>query len=143
MQRTTQRLHRWWIVFQAYIANMEPSELMQTEQKTYPRDAKVAAIHKLRVNVKSLAAEAKIIRQEAWRCGPAYEAELTMHRRGRLREESRYAQLALAFVRGVPYLAVERNAKEKPVYDKLFDKIRGFYRDVNHVSDPLGQWLNG
>lgn len=82
-----------------------------SETKVYPFDAKVLAIHKLRVNVKSLAAEAKIIRKEARRCGIQYEGALTMHRRGRLREEARLAQLALAFFRGRTYRSAERAAK--------------------------------
>src|SRR5688500_5552827 len=83
--------------------------IAMTEQK-HKYEPRVAAIHRLRVNVKSLAAEARIIRQEERRAGPAYRYEMSAHRRGRLREEARYAQLALAFVRGKPYKSAEREA---------------------------------
>lgn len=74
----------------------------------------VLFIHKLRVNVKSLAAESRLIREEAYRCGRQYVSYLTEHRRGRLREESRAAQLALAFIRERPYYTVEA-VDSKPV----------------------------
>lgn len=89
---------------------------VSTPTKTYPYDSKVAAIHKLRINVKSLAAEAKIIRQEAKRCGMAYEYALTLHRKGRLREEARVAHLALAYARSRAYRSAEPNTKELPLH---------------------------
>ena len=110
--------------------------------KTYEYDWKVAAIHKLRINVKSLAAEAKIIRQEARRCGACYEMELTLHRRGRLREEARYTHLALAFVRGRPYKSVERKLgclTPKIDPDKLAAKLA---RSSVREATKAAQWLN-
>lgn len=86
-----------------------------TTKPVYAYDRKVAAIHKLRVNVKSLAAEAKIIRQECRRCGILYEYELTRHRTGRLREEARVAQLAIAFARGRTYRSAEKHTKDPPI----------------------------
>ena len=80
---------------------------MSESANTYVYDRKVSAIHKLRVNIKSLAAEAKIIRQEARRAGPGYREELTSHRRDHLRVESRVAHLALAFARSRAYKSVE------------------------------------
>lgn len=89
----------------------------------YTYKLEVAAIHKLRVNAKSLAAEARIIRQEEQRCGGCYRAELTEHRRGRLRTEARYTFLALAFVRGRKYREVENKAKVKPEAARLLEKL--------------------
>lgn len=83
---------------------------METTKVEY--DARVAAIHSLRVNIKSLAAEARIIRQETRRAGPAYRNALAEHRRGRLRSEARYAHLAQAFIRGRAHREVEVKTRE-------------------------------
>jgi hypothetical protein len=98
--------------------------------KLFPRDERVTAIHRARVNVKSLAAEARLIRQEERRAGWVYREELARHRRGRLRDEARYAGLALAFIRGRAYSAVENNAKpgHRPDLVRLAKKIVGFWR---------------
>lgn len=83
------------------------NEETTVSEATYTYDWKVSAIHKLRVNIKSLAAEARIIRQEARRAGNFYSWQLTNHRRGKLREEARYTHLALAYLRGRTYAEVE------------------------------------
>jgi hypothetical protein len=108
-------------------------------------EPKVSAIHRLRVNVKSLAAESRIIRQEERRCGGAYRDELSLHRRGRLREESRYAQLALAFVRGRAYKTVEREAYGVPQPSRLVNKVKQFtggYLTPVVLEGEIGRWLN-
>jgi hypothetical protein len=123
MQRTAERLRRFWVVLRAYLANEEPP--METKKTEFAYDWKVAAIHKLRVNIKSLAAEARIIRKEAKRAGPRYRDALTGHRKGRLREEARMAHLALAFMRGRPYKSVEAKSKIPPkeMATKLCKKV--------------------
>lgn len=75
------------------------------EEARVAYDPRVIAIKRLRVNVKSLAAEARFIRREEQKSGDflRYRMELADHRRGSLREEARYAQLALAFIRGRPH----------------------------------------
>ncbi len=109
---------------------------MSTVERTYC--AKVAAIHKLRVNVKSLAEEARIIRQEAKRCGREYRAVLDCHRRGRVRDEARIAQLALAYVRGMPYRRVESKAHVMPDVRRLVEKIG---RNWKADSVSVEKWL--
>lgn len=104
----------------------------------YEFSLKVLAIHQLRVNVKSLASEARLIRQEERRCGSIYVAHLQQHRRVTVREESRYAQLALAFVRGRAYKAVEQGAKEKPSAQRLHAKLSRF---VNVKLAEIEAWL--
>jgi hypothetical protein len=70
----------------------------------YARDFRAA----LRVKIKSLAAEAKIIRREEDRAKSWHEwLSLKEHRRTVVRSEARAAQLALAFLRGIPYEKVE------------------------------------
>lgn len=102
----------------------------QSKPKIYEWNAKVDAIHKLRVNVKSLSAEAKIIRHEEARCGqfdPVHHGILRWHRITDLREASRYAGLALAFVRERKYRRVEHE-KSRPVDAvKLHNKIGKFF----------------
>lgn len=86
-----------------------------------------AAEHRLRVNVKSLAAEARIIRTEMRRAqDTCSKASLAYHRSQRLKPEARLAHLALAFVRQVPYKRVETNAKQVPLAAKVFKKLNRF-----------------
>lgn len=101
-------------------------------------DAKVAAIHRLRVNVKSLAAEARIIRREERRCGSQYVWTLQDHRRRNVREESRYAGLALAFVRGQEYQSVESKVIHPVDSARLSKKLRGFY---STTDAKICEWL--
>lgn len=104
------------------------------DTKTYKYDWKVAAIHKLRVNIKSLTAEAKIIRKEARRAGSFYSLQLTEHRRGQLRAEARYTHLALAYFRGRPHSSVERGCRKYTDPRRLLSKIKA------HL--PYGNQLN-
>lgn len=101
---------------------------------------KVMAIHKLRVNIKSLTAEAKIIRKEASRAGLGYKEQLHLHRVGRLREESRITHLALAYIRERDYNTIESTKKSVNV-SKLVDKINrtGYRTNENQIKS----WLLG
>ena len=104
-------------------------------------------IHKLRVNVKSLAAEAKIIRQEAKRY-PGDSSErgcLNWHRISVVRDEARAAQLAYAFLRNIPYSVVESEGS-KPVNVGRVSKLAGKYGHWNgwHKGDEgVLRWLAG
>ena len=107
----------------------------------YQFSKQVATIHALRVNVKSLAAEAKLIRYEEKRAGIQYQAALNGHRRGRLREEARYAQLALAFVRGRAYRSVEMEGSSEPDASRLFQKLNRFTYYPHPSEASVKQWL--
>jgi hypothetical protein len=98
-------------------------------------------IHKLRVNVKSLAAEAKIIREEI-RMADTKEAKNVLHdhRMTRVRPEARLAHLALAFTRGVPYKTVECNAREKPPVRDLVAKVSRFAWTPD-AEQKINNWL--
>jgi hypothetical protein len=63
----------------------------------------------LKVKIKSLAAEAAIIRQLEPRAGPL-RAEMAEHRRSVVRQAAREAQLAYAIIRRRPYQTVEHGA---------------------------------
>lgn len=110
---------------------------MQAVEHHY--DLKVAAIHKLRVNAKSLQAESRFIRQEERRCGKAFRSELAEHRRGRVREESRYTQLALSFVRGRPYKSVESKCVKLPHAVRLAAKVKQHMRMTSDAM--IAEWL--
>jgi hypothetical protein len=101
-------------------------------------DFRIAAIHQLRINVKSLAAEARLIRHEERRAGPAFRNMLADHRRGRVRDEARYAQLALAFVRGRPYSTVERTEKGID-FKRLVEKVKRFMPGNN--ESQIREWM--
>lgn len=97
-------------------------------------------VHQLRVNVKSLAAEARFIREEMKRATTAEARNaLSIHRMVRLKPEARLAHLALAFVRGVPYSVVENHAASAPVIASLHAKIKRFVWDV--AEKQVKQWL--
>jgi len=104
-------------------------------------DPVVLTIHRLRVNVKSLAAESRIIRQEERRCGPLYRSDLHGHRVGRLREESRLAQLALAFVRRRPYRSVEAIGSKVVDPVTLANKINRVGGFTGRNQAELADWL--
>lgn len=98
-------------------------------------------VHKLRVNVKSLAAEAKIIRDEMRRATTKEAREaLHYHRMTRVRPEARLAHLALAFTRGVPYKRVEPTANEQPLVKDLTNKVTRFAWTAN-AEQKIRDWL--
>lgn len=120
--------------------NQEPP--MTTEQKNEFKSS-VAAVHRLRVNIKSLAAEARMIRHEASRAGIQYQAMLHGHRRGRLREEARYAQLALAICRGRSYKVVEGGCRIPVDETRLCDKLvrAGYCWNIGDAQPLVKKWL--
>ena len=100
-----------------------------------------SAFRALRINIKSLAEEARINRAEMRReKDPAIKSQLTEHRRGRLRHEARYAQLALAFIRGMPYKRVEAKTREghKPHWCIVSKKLDRF---VTVDENAVRAWL--
>ncbi len=97
-------------------------------------------VHKLRVNVKSLAAEAKFIREEIKRAKtPEARNALHDHRMLRVRPEARLAHLALAFVKGQPYKNVEPNAKSPVTYEDFIGKLKRFIWTVDYKQ--VKEWL--
>jgi hypothetical protein len=80
----------------------------------------------IKVKIKSLAAEAKIIRREESKARTHGNRRLRMgladHRRGIVRTEARHALLAYGFLRGRPYKSME--AKCHPGSAPDFKKVR-------------------
>jgi hypothetical protein len=141
MQGAAERLHRFFVVLRAYAANEEPPPMSVTKKiEECAYDRRIAAIHKLRVNLKSLTAEARIIRHETRRAGPAYRDELALHRRGRLREEARYTHLALALLRGRRYRQVEQEGSKDVSAARLVKKLGVTGLDIV-TTIPVERWL--
>lgn len=103
---------------------------------------RVLAIHRLRINVKSLASESRLIRQEEKRCGLIYVEQLRWHRISDLREESRYAGLALAFIRGRKYSEVENKGSRGVDVIRLEKKVEKFLR-YRPGSPDFHNWVSG
>ena len=84
--------------------------------------------HRARINIKSLAAEAAIIKREISRVSKrdTRTAEsLRYHKVTKVKPEARLAQLALAFLKGMPRKVCETS--EKPVdIKRLHGKITKF-----------------
>jgi len=95
------------------------------------------------VNVKSLAAEAKFIREEIHKTtSTSVKNALATHRMMRLKPESRLAHLALAFVRGQPYRKVENKVRTKPCKSAMEKKINKFVSYSQRVSvTDVDNWL--
>jgi hypothetical protein len=119
----------------------------------------------MKVRIKELAQEAKFIRLEenriikektylwdklpdasedirlhyAYLCGDL--GDLKSHRKCEVREAARAAQLAYAFLRGVPYLKVE--SKRKPEKDYRFNKY--IVPEIKRLTKKFGKlfsWKN-
>ena len=105
---------------------------------------------KLKVNIKSLASEARHIRKESSRVKRDSElkgndpefAALDGHRRWNVRNEARAAQLLYAYLRGVPYSRVETNPDHSSL--SWSDTIVRVKRKANRHKIPIdliGVWL--
>jgi len=96
---------------------------------------------KLRVKIKSLAAEATIIRKEEKKYdGQSPErATLRLHRIVDVREESRAAQLAYAYLRCKPYKSIEQKAGRPIPVKRLESLIRKY---GSHTAiEGFAKWL--
>lgn len=101
----------------------------------------------LKVKVKSLAAESRIIRREQDRLRSRGKIRsdrrdlfesLASHRRGVVRREARNSHLAYGYLRGVPYRAMERVAREDPDWHAI-ERMVGRYGPARH-NLTLEQW---
>jgi hypothetical protein len=103
----------------------------------------------LKVKIKSLAAEAKIIRLEERRSRPGgdQQIELHVHRVRDVRNEQRCSLLAYAFIRGVALARCEARSESPPDWmrvSKLVEKFGVAYcskRGAQHAS--FADWKAG
>ena len=79
----------------------------------------------LRVKVKSLAEEARIIRREASKTKGTLKLELQAHRRDVVRPAARVAHLALGFIKGRTLEQMERTRRRDPpwIVAKRHEKV--------------------
>lgn len=84
------------------------------------------SIRFLKVKVKSLAAEAAIIRMEEGRSRGELRSSLRWHRQYDVRREQRAAQLAYGYLRGVAMTRIEPGAKTKPDWDRVRALVKKF-----------------
>lgn len=84
--------------------------------------------HKIRVNIKSLAAEARIIRAEKLKHlkNKAILSSLDYHKAHILKPEARLANLTYGYLKGYTRSRVENKFKKEVNVKKLVDKIRKF-----------------
>lgn len=92
----------------------------------------------LKVKVKSLAAEAAIIRLEECRAHGELRDSLRAHRQREVRVEQRASQLAYGYLRGRPRAVIEPGAKSEPDWTKVSSMVRRFGPpgvDVSKLDD--------
>jgi hypothetical protein len=80
----------------------------------------------LRVKLKSLAAEAKIIRREEQRTHGVLRNELHTHRQQLIRRASREAHLAYGFIRGRTLVQMETTSRTKPNWDAIRKMLKAY-----------------
>lgn len=93
---------------------------------------------KLKIKIKSLAEEAKIIRfEEKFYPGNSFFREsLKQHRVYIVREEARHALLAYAFMRQIPYKKIEEKCHQKPLVRKIEANVVNFNRAGYKKHNP-------
>lgn len=117
----------------------------------------------LKVKIKSLASESKIIHQEKSKAmkslreavkkgiSPLEEprvrlehkiSSLNHHRKDVVGKEARVSQLAYAFLRGVPYKSVEPKCKESPNWDRVWWIAMRFVRFFKVDKEKFIVWKN-
>jgi len=105
----------------------------------------------LKVKIKSLATEAKIIRQEERKARERRDRTLRIglagHRRGIVRHEARHSLLAYGFLRGVPYDKMEAkcHGNDEPEFGKVYKLVQKFgvqreWLEADMTMEPLADW---
>lgn len=103
---------------------------------------------KLKVNIKSLAAESKFIRKEQNKIKAQHTGDcvafrsLAGHRTGAVRQEARAAQLLYAFLRGRQYRQVEPKADWSSYDFKLMcDRLEAKCKKYHIRYEKVVEWL--
>ena len=99
----------------------------------------------LKINVKSLATEAKTNRLEASKLKGDDKWALNHHRTTVIRPEARAANLAYSFANGIPRAVAEPNRRELTSYLKkrLADRVRQKLTRLGLSCESLDDWLAG
>lgn len=110
-----------------------------TEIETRPR----ARLEELRIKIKSLAAEARIIRAREKKLTGLDREKLHNHRVCEVRHEARNSLLAYAFIRGRSYASQERSARTVPSPEYVSGLVERFGGDRSDHTDRVKLWLCG
>ena len=94
----------------------------------------------LRIKVRTLQAEAQIIRHEERKTRGYAKHTLAEHRRGVVRRAARHNLLAYVFLKGgVPYAKVETNVENEPEWYEVKKLVKRFGGD----ADKVEAWRKG
>lgn len=111
----------------------------------YSKQMKAARLSKFRVKIKSLAAEARIIRTEEKRfSSPGWHDALGTihhHRVHDVRNEQRATLLAYAWHRRVPYTIVESNSKKPFPVSSVKRILKSLANEWSVTEGDLFEWL--
>lgn len=112
-------------------------------------------LKELKVKIKSLAAEARIIRLEESRSKGFQRQSLYIHRVCDVRKEARWSQLAYAFLRGRDYSRVEAKNSGWVNWDRVMKLVakfgesyygessyKEFEQKLNEQNVALRQWID-
>lgn len=99
----------------------------------YDQNGKIADKREfLKIKIKSLAEESRIIRREEGRCRGYIKDELHAHRVGVVRKETRDTNIAYGLIRGKTYQSIERPGKDNPPDWKNVHKMYVRYGPVGY-----------
>jgi len=106
----------------------------------------------LKIKIKSLAAEARIIKEEErrWRYPHPMRESLRRHRRHDVRAEARHSLIAYGFLRGRRYAQIERpkeawvgheRGSGPPDWNRVRDLVAKYGRlDKREAAQRLAEW---
>ena len=101
--------------------------------KSLKRKNRMSLRH-LKIKVKSLAAEARIIKHEERKTRGLERRELQDHRKGVVRREARHSGLALGYLRGRAYRAMEATCRTAPDWSAVERMIKRYGPPRHNMS---------
>jgi hypothetical protein len=111
----------------------DPDFEPETKLTVVPETPNDRLIH-LRIKIKSLAAEAVTIREEARKVHGMTKWELNHHRTSVVRVHSRHNLLAYGLLRGVPYEVMERKCNVTPNFITVTQHAKKFGGTVEEIT---------
>lgn len=94
----------------------------------------------LKVKIKSLAEESRIIRREEWKSANTLRNRLHDHRTYDVRRESRASSIAYGYLRGKPLSVVEQKGKRSPAIDRrAYSIVKKF--GTSDASKAFEMWI--
>lgn len=96
----------------------------------------------LKIKIKSLADEARTIRNEEKKTSGETRAGLHQHRVIDVRREQRSALLAYGFLRGRDYRVMERTSRTKPDWKRIEKLVRKYTEEDPRITmQRFEQWV--